>query len=224
MTIATSCKKGETSNDNDKTTEKSIAVYDNNTGVMKYNFDIDILTTKINERCSYRYNKPSNQYIIESLSLVNQNSNSLYTTLEIVSIDTDEETASTIWLTDNFIESEIIDNKTYYYLNSEVSSNTYSFCYNVGKTIYIMDVTNGEFTSRKWDGISMLPARWFVTCTGHNCNASTCQPFDAGDYYGCTPCSVVDKEHWCDQSNTNGNGLAAIVGAIIGGLIGILLL
>lgn len=222
MIVATSCKKDETSNQNNTTTEKPIAVYDNNTGVMTYNFDIDILTDKINEQYSHRDNNPSDQYILESVKLVNKKASNNYTTLEMVLIDTKEETATTIWLIDDFIESKIIDNKTHYYISRKVLSNTYSFCYNIGKTIYIMDVTNGEFSSSEWNGRSMLPPRWFVTCTGHNCNASTCQPFDAGDYYGCTPCSVVDEKHWCEQSNTNGGGLATIAATVIGGLISLI--
>lgn len=61
-------------------------------------------------------------------------------------------------------------------------------------------------------------ARWFVQCTERNCNASTCQPEKFEGYYGCIPCSVVDKDHWCEQTTTSGEGLGSIIGGILSGI------
>lgn len=216
MIVTTSCKSKDSK---ESQTKSPIAVYNHNTGVLTNYIDVDMFTETYNSHFASRHNQPlQNRFIIENAELINKKANNIYTTLEVASIDTDEESAMTVWLTDDFLECQTIDNKTYYYIHSDVVSNNYSFCYNVGNIIYIVDVVNGEFSTRKWDNVSTLPPRWFVKCTGHNCNASTCQPYDAGDYYGCTPCSVVDKTHWCEQTNTNGQGLATIIGSIIGAI------
>lgn len=157
--LTTSCKKNEeNSNQNDSESETPIAVYDNKTGVMTYNFDAETLTIKINEQFATRSEQPSNRYIIESSELINKNVNNVFTTLKVTYIDTEEETSTTAWLIDNFIKTEIRENKTYYYIDNEVQSNNYSFCYNVGRDVYIVDVVNGLSSSREWDGLSKLPA------------------------------------------------------------------
>lgn len=215
MMLTTSCKNEEKTNSDESTSEKAIAVYDSKTGVMTYNFDAETLTIKINDQFATRGEQPSDKFIIESSELVNKNANNIFTILEVVYIDTEEEISTTAWLTDNFIKTEISENKTYYYIDDEVQSNNYSFCYNIGRNVYIVDVVNGFSSSREWDGLSKLPARWFVQCKGHNCNASTCQPEQFEGYYGCTPCSVIDKDHWCEQTTTTGAGLGSIIGSII---------
>lgn len=217
--LTTSCKKNdENSNQNNSKSETPIAVYNNETGIMTYNFDAEMLTIKINEKFVARNEQPSDRFIVESSELINKNDNNIFTTLKITYIDTEEETSTTAWLIDNFIKTEIRENKTYYYIDNEVQSNNYSFCYNVGRDVYIANVVNGFSSSRKWDGVSKLPARWFVQCTGHNCNASTCQPKKFEGYYGCTPCSVVDKDHWCEQTTTSGEGLGSMIGGILSGI------
>ena len=66
--LATSCKNEYDTNQSDSTTEKPIAVHDNDTRIMTYNFDVDMLNVKINEQFATR--KEQERYIIESVRII----------------------------------------------------------------------------------------------------------------------------------------------------------
>ncbi len=69
--LTTSCKKNdENSNQNNSKSETPIAIYNNETGIMTYSFDIDMLNIKINEQFATRTEQPSNRYIVESVQIL----------------------------------------------------------------------------------------------------------------------------------------------------------
>ena len=69
--LTTSCKKNdENSNQNNSKSETPIAIYNNETGIMTYSFNIDMLNIKINEQFATRTEQPSNRYIVESVQIL----------------------------------------------------------------------------------------------------------------------------------------------------------
>ncbi len=174
------------------------------TGEFHYNISTDDLQKEI----SSFYDNKNNNIIIESIDIVEADTtNYSKYGLRFTFIDTEEETATTVLLYNDFISIEISNDSIYYYMNNDVVDGNYSFTYYSNNDKYLFIIENNELT-----GISIIndslacyaSNKWVVTCTGHNCNVGTCVPLDQSVALGCSPCHIVDEQHWCETSISGG--------------------
>ena len=95
--LTTSCKKNdENSNQNNSKSETPIAIYNNEKGIMTYNFDAEMLTIKINEQFVARNEQPSNRYIVESVQILDSLPSNSNVKPEIKIVILDTETSNTL--------------------------------------------------------------------------------------------------------------------------------
>ncbi len=202
---------------------KPIALTDIQTGEMNYRFELNRVQSVFNANLNANCTKDLHEYIVESICILPKalgvNDSDI---LEVCIVDVENETSETIWFDNGFIESLVLsDNSINYFFNESVSSGSYVFVMGNNERGITVTVNDGDFSSTTNDGIcysNIVPV--IVSCKGHNCNASTCQPIELDGYKGCSPCSVIDDHHWCEQTITADPTLfiqlaIAILGAVI---------
>ncbi len=195
------------------------------TGDMHYYITIDKLQKDINSS----YENKNDNIVVESFDIVeadsiNYNKNGLcFTTINI-----EQETSTTTLLYDDFMRIEIVDDSIYYYINNDVVDGNYSFIYFADDNRYLFHIDNNKLTDIEIMNDSVpcfASGKWVVTCTGHNCIAGTCTPLDQDVALGCSPCHIVDEQHWCETRISGGGGgdtpWLGIISIIIG-VIGII--
>lgn len=218
----------ENQNQNENVERKPIAVKNLKNGKFDYLVSIDDFQSALNKNLPQDYvSRNGNRYIVESLE-INENVFDAPSSLAIVYLDTETETSSTVWLTNDFLTTVLTTDYESFYLNKNLYAGDFSFASKQGDDIYVTTMKNGEIvSSEKWDvnsKASGLPARWFVKCTGHNCKYGYCQPKEKKGIYYCTPCDKVDSEHWCNQESLEHisdilQGLGGLLGGAISGAL-----
>jgi hypothetical protein len=222
--LTTSCKKEEKTNPDESTSEKAIAVYDNKTGIMTYNFDAEMLTMKINEQFATRTEQPSDRYIVESVQILDSvpsNSN-IKPEIKIVILDTENETSNTFWLMEFFTYKITSSSKTEYYLNEDVKKGVYTMATILDGFVYKLHV-NGEncLTEKIIDSpfstssdYLVMAKNWFVSCTATNCKQNECIKSGTWKNTYCTP---------CESPGTCTRGPVPWIGNLITGLFAVLI-
>ena len=198
MMLTTYCKKEEKTNSDESTSEKTIAVYDNKTGVMTYNFDAEMLTIKINEQLATRGEQ--DRYIVESVQIIDSlpSNARVQPEIKVVILDTDDETSYSFWLMEFFTYKKISSSKTEYYLDDDVKSGVYEMASAHDGYIYKFHINGESYLAEKIvdpqfstasEYIAMAP-RWFIDCVAVNCEVGECHKqgsFWNADCGVCTP-------------------------------------
>lgn len=132
-----------------------------------------------------------NNYVIESVQIIDEPATDLPLTLKIVILDTENEVSITKFLIQDFIEKEIVSDSVYYYLGDEIIAGTYTFLTTDenGKN-YNVHVSNGSLLSKEVLVGDIPPGPGFreIVCVSRNC-ISSCDLILAGYMYDCTPCN-----------------------------------
>ena len=198
----TPVQEANNNSENEPNTEvverKPIATMDTKTGKMTYFISDESIQAELNH--SYISKDGSERYILESWFIVDEDDSGLPLTLGFVLLDTETENSNTIWLSNGFICKETTPENTNYFISDLIRSGSYSFDSASSEGNYNVTVENGNVDVKKTDdpllfqpGISI---KLRVTqCEGHNCQAGTCFPL--ADFQGCTPCHIMDDQHYC---------------------------
>ena len=197
----------ENQSQNENVERMPIAVKDLKNGKFDYLVSADDIQSALNKNIPQDYvSRNGEKYIVESFEIKEDMLNTPLS-LILVYLDTETETSSTVWLTNDFMTTVLTADYESFYLNENLYAGDFSFASKQGDDIYVTTMKNGEIVSNeKWDDNSKasgLPAGWFVKCTGYNCKSGYCQPQEKKGIYYCSPCDKTDEEHRCEQKSVN---------------------
>ena len=146
--------------------------------------------------------------------------NNVLSEVKISVIDTENEVSGTLWLMKKVLDKKVEQSTTSYYLDQELSSETYDFAYRDGNKLFVVHYTNnGEnyfITEESLDQIDKA-LRWFIFCKSDNCIECT----KNGTFWnaGCDPCMDPNGKCIKEQSTaatTVVGGIFAVIVAVIG--------
>lgn len=102
---------------------------------------------------------------LSSLIEVKLKLNNVLSEVKISVIDTENEVSGTLWLMKKVLDKKVEQSTTSYYLDQELSSETYDFAYRDGNKLFVVHYTNnGEnyfITEESLDQIDKA-LRWFI--------------------------------------------------------------
>lgn len=197
--VVVGCKKekNEVKEDLPDSRNCLLGVYDNELGSIMTFVSPQDLEDKLNQ-----HESKNNQFIVESVSILDENptDNQTLPEIKITIIDAEAECSYTTWLMDCFVDKAVSENRTNYYLDQDVVNGDYVFSSIVGDSLFIISVTDynnysqSVLGSSSSEGLNYAPFRpkWSFTCKSKNCNVGECEKVETGlgqYHYTCLPCS-----------------------------------
>ena len=196
---------------------KPIATFDNTTKQMICHYDLFEIQQNLNEETTTR--TIQDRYVIESIQVLDSvpNDQSILPEVKITVFDTEEETAYTFWLMQNFTEKEVAQNETRYYVETGVRTGVYEFGYRIGEQYYIVSVNGDNYVISEIDSSMCMSSglpKFLLWCRSENC---TNECTKTGSWYNahCNACGD-NQGGKCNEEVHPWVDVAGVVVAIIG--------
>lgn len=169
---------------------KPFATFDNTTGQMAYHFDVFEIQQKWNENLASK--TIQDRFVIESIQVLDSlpNTSAVLPEVKITMLDTEDETAYTFWLMQNYTEKEVVQNETRYYVENEIRTGVYEFGYHIGNQYYKVNVNGGNCVISEMDSLTCMASglpRFLLWCRSDDC-IKECTKKGTWYYASCNPC------------------------------------
>jgi len=180
---------------------KPIATYENATGTMIYHVSLEQIQSVLTSNA-----KDGDRYVLESWSVIDDETDSWSPYLKYVVLDTEDEVSYTTVLLKSFVKKEGLN----YYLSEDILNAHYVYnAESMDGTIFIFEVNGDEVSISEWDGVSTAPPGGSsCTCTSnsdckHNGDSDyVCEPVHDGIGWRCHPPCDPHPNAICNKSVT----------------------